>query len=559
MSNVRPVTQISKNQTCKIVLNCPTGTVIELVDERDTALEGIECRVRADGAPALIRITNAKGQIEVQAEDIGNASGFEVDFPTLEPDHVSVGEKDQPVINGAHFRCTANQHYQFRYNTRTKVYMGLFFDGTGNNMYVDEPLRQMSNVACLFRAFDENEKLNHIAHYINGVGTQLTSTECTVTTPLDCLEALRDSVAVGGGFAAGMRNRLDFMLNEIQIEFDRFPALKELDFALFGFSRGAVAARIFCNWINEYTPKWQKQFPGLQVKIRFLGIFDSVSSIGIAGNNIDLGFNKDVPNNVESVVHFVAAHERRKFFPLQSIRASSTGNLPANWIEFAFPGVHSDVGGGYVLDQVHADSQGRYPRLAAIPLQHMHSHAINYGVPLLSIVDFLRKEQEKFTEYYDPSDQANKLYEKYSACITEQHDLRKLYDEHDRWYFYWLASTQSKMPEHFDAGSASSLNTLWNREYTMYKNGYIHTRDASGKMVRQPINTSQATRQRLAWIDEYFQAVESGKAKSKSTLHPLFETYVHDSVAAYRLVDGYLQSRNLFYLGESRWVKEENI
>src|SRR5690606_28763384 len=133
------------------------------------------------------------------------------------------------------------------YNTRTKVYMGLFFDGTGNNMYVDEDQRKMSNVACLFKGFDENKTLNQIPRYVNGVGTQLTSTECRVTTPLDCLEALRDSEIVGGGFATGMRNRLNFMLNEIEIEFERFPALKSLDFALFGFSRGAVAARIFCN------------------------------------------------------------------------------------------------------------------------------------------------------------------------------------------------------------------------------------------------------------------------------------------------------------------------
>src|SRR5690606_33176230 len=136
-----------------------------------------------------------------------------------------------------------------------------------------------------------------------------------------------------------------------------------------------------------------------------------------AGNNVDLSYNKDVPSNVESVVHMIAAHERRSFFPLQSIRASSTSNLPACWMEMAYPGVHSDVGGGYVLDQTHLDSQGRYPRLAAIPLQQMHSFAMSFGVPLLPMVDFINKDEEKIAEYYDPSDQAKNLYEKYHSRI----------------------------------------------------------------------------------------------------------------------------------------------
>lgn len=555
MSNTRPTTQISKNQTCKIVLDCPIGTIIELVDEREAVLEGIECRIRSQGRQTLIRITDNKGQIDVQPEDVGNASEFEVDFPTLENEHISVGKKDQPATQGAGFRCSPNRHYQFRYNTRTKVYMGLFFDGTGNNMYVDEAERRMSNVACLYRAFDQRKDLNQIARYVNGVGTQLNSTECGLITPFDCLAALRDSEIVGGGFAAGIRNRLNFMLGKIDDVFIDFPDIQHLDIALFGFSRGAITARIFCNWINEHTPQWQEKFSGLEVNIRFLGIFDSVSSIGIAGNNVDIGYNKDIPSNVKTVVHMIATHERRKLFPLQSIRTSSSGTLPANWIELGYPGVHSDIGGGYVLDQHHPDSQGRYPRLAAIPLRNMHDFAIGYGVPLTPITDFAHGQRKLF-DYYDPSDQAKNLYDQYQSLVPTQWDICKLYDEHDRWYFYWLASTKNKTPINFDTSSIYSLKVLWNREYNIFKNGYFYARNSSGKIVRTKTHISQSAKLRISWIEEYLDEERSGTITTKSNLNTFFETYVHDSVAAYRIVDDYFQSRKIYYLRESRWVEE---
>ncbi|MCE1208761.1 MAG: DUF2235 domain-containing protein, partial [Spirochaetia bacterium] len=48
---------------------------------------------------------------------------------------------------------------------------------------------------------------------------------------------------------------------------------------------------------------------------------------------------------VEQCVHFVAGHEVRACFPLDSVRVKS--EYPANAMEVMHPGAHSDVGGGY--------------------------------------------------------------------------------------------------------------------------------------------------------------------------------------------------------------------
>ncbi len=84
---------------------------------------------------------------------------------------------------------------------------------------------------------------------------------------------------------------------------------------------------------------------GRIVSIRFLGLWDTVSSIGWVPWS-----PKNFPNtrfnpNVEIVRHAVALDERRTYF-VQNLWAKEP---PAGQdvLEVWFPGVHSDVGGGY--------------------------------------------------------------------------------------------------------------------------------------------------------------------------------------------------------------------
>lgn len=75
--------------------------------------------------------------------------------------------------------------------------------------------------------------------------------------------------------------------------------------------------------------------------IHFLGLWDTVTSIGSLYNPLKLPFTRWNPS-VDAVRHAVAIDERRKFFR-QNLWSRSQSNVTQVW----FAGVHADVGGGY--------------------------------------------------------------------------------------------------------------------------------------------------------------------------------------------------------------------
>jgi len=77
------------------------------------------------------------------------------------------------------------------------------------------------------------------------------------------------------------------------------------------------------------------------VPIRFLGLWDTVSSVGWVWDQKHLPFTQNNPS-VQSVRHAVALDERRAYF-VQNL----WGTVPADVEQLWFPGVHCDVGGGY--------------------------------------------------------------------------------------------------------------------------------------------------------------------------------------------------------------------
>ena len=111
--------------------------------------------------------------------------------------------------------------------------------------------------------------------------------------------------------------------------------------------------------------------------VDFLGIYDTVASFGLGGNDINYGYDLSIPPNVTQVRHAIAANEHRTFFPLESIRTHMGDPLSPSWIERAFRGAHSDVGGGY-----------KDARLSRAPLvwmwQEMRDSGIEIG-PLMGL------------------------------------------------------------------------------------------------------------------------------------------------------------------------------
>ena len=139
---------------------------------------------------------------------------------------------------------------------------------------------------------------------------------------------------------------------------------------LFGFSRGAALARHFVNVILAGLPDLSQKpvpvtdesllfgemltppgegnaalrYPALpNVSIRFVGLFDTVGSMFIPGNDNELFYDLGLPSGcAQNIVHLVAAQEWREYFPLTRI-------LPGDGEEIVLVGAHADIGGGYQM------------------------------------------------------------------------------------------------------------------------------------------------------------------------------------------------------------------
>ncbi len=115
--------------------------------------------------------------------------------------------------------------------------------------------------------------------------------------------------------------------------------------AVFGFSRGAALARKFVAMIL-------REDAGREVV--FLGVFDTVAAMdGIhrKGEKIstDVVFeNGTLHDGVKQAVHIVSLDEDRVTFTPTLINRDDS--RPGRILEVWFPGVHSDIGGGYWHD-----------------------------------------------------------------------------------------------------------------------------------------------------------------------------------------------------------------
>lgn len=253
------------------------------------------------------------------------------------------------------------------------------FDGTNN----DESSR--TNIYWLREAYDDNDPTgvgrSGRPYYVEGVGTDW--------------YAWGDAV-LAYQLKSKVKRQLDSLDNYVRAKWDdetqqqnrsfssTAPLLITLD--VIGFSRGAAAARDF---VNEVVSRRDSgYYPDLigggcvDVKLRFLGLFDTVLSVQINGT-IALA----IPSSeIGYVAHAVAANEHRPRFPLESAATSYAGQGDApNVTERAFIGAHADIGGGYTVED-GGD-------LSDVALNWMYQQAVAAGVPM----EPLRNAQLKVT------------------------------------------------------------------------------------------------------------------------------------------------------------------
>ena len=85
----------------------------------------------------------------------------------------------------------------------------------------------------------------------------------------------------------------------------------------------------------------------------------------------------ELPDNglIKKCTHLVSSHEQRLCFPLDSI-CRSDGTYPSYATEVVYPGMHSDIGGGYPPgDQGKAVGHNDSNLLSQIALRDMYASA----------------------------------------------------------------------------------------------------------------------------------------------------------------------------------------
>jgi uncharacterized Zn-binding protein involved in type VI secretion len=163
------------------------------------------------------------------------------------------------------------------------------------------------------------------------------------------------------GVVARVEQSSALILRRLRVFKDNHPeiTIKQLEIDVFGFSRGAAAARHFANDMRKGVESllakalppsasvfvegfgWRAQH---DVHLNFIGLFDTVPAIVTPlmldfspGNDRNGGLNLGLPTGAaRKVVQLVARDEHRLNFAL--IRTEN---------DIALPGSHSDIGGGY--------------------------------------------------------------------------------------------------------------------------------------------------------------------------------------------------------------------
>lgn len=249
-----------------------------------------------------------------------------------------------------------------------------------------------TNIALLEPLYNAKQQLdaNEYAYriYVTGCGTDRDITE-------------GDSLI---GKATGKWSKTDVIqkvtdaVNAIKSKLIHFSKASEVSikYHIFGFSRGAAEARILANILSKDTTTEElvkqitkcvtKKGVNIQliqnqksVQIPFVGLFDTVPSIGI--NKIVKDFESNIreyglnvlaeTNDVVNIFHICALDEYRSNFALTPITPKS-GKL----LEIYLPGTHSDIGGGYSVGK----SKSGFLKSKKLPSFPLKSGSVVYEI-----------------------------------------------------------------------------------------------------------------------------------------------------------------------------------
>ncbi|ASG01286.1 MULTISPECIES: T6SS phospholipase effector Tle1-like catalytic domain-containing protein [Vibrio] len=275
----------------------------------------------------------------------------------------------------------------FDYPKKDNFFISLFKNDEGElETVAGSATNELTNVQKLFELyeknqFSENRLAYSIAEYVTGIGTG----NSTNIAPADESEIFGQGAGIGKyGVTAKVSTSIEQLSTSIiniksvfaEADPNTVDGFNKLQFDVFGFSRGAAAARHFINVVldgeqGEFAQAFSKacQKSGIPLaygfdwseadeakascEITFAGLFDTVASVvdllsfdfSTHHDNGDVRLWID-PQRVRRAVHLTAdpSIECRYNFSLNHLNSVDSVD---HFHEFVLPGAHSDIGGGY--------------------------------------------------------------------------------------------------------------------------------------------------------------------------------------------------------------------
>ncbi|BBF85201.1 hypothetical protein DLM_1582 [Aquitalea magnusonii] len=319
--------------------------------------------------------------------------------------------------------------------------ISLFFDGTNNHGDSDDKANPVcsSNIRRLYNATIGEvsaQKSGYFSYYMQGVGTEFkkigedgpSSSGLSfasggerrilwgLTRLIDALQQSLISKEVDDRQAMKVIQQMEFTykegnhgvmvktgtskddrraamkagMSDVLAKLDSKPTILKIKLYIYGFSRGAAEARAFLWRLDEQMQ--DSAFFGIPLTVEFLGVLDTVASVGLtelapgAQGHMDWADGTmQLPQRewLKRCAHLVSAHEQRLCFPLDSVATTTQGAYPSCVVgEWVYPGMHSDVGGGYPPNDQGKAREGQEMLLSQIPLNHLYRLAFDAGAPL---------------------------------------------------------------------------------------------------------------------------------------------------------------------------------
>lgn len=269
---------------------------------------------------------------------------------------------------------------------------------------------ELTNIQKLYERyrndeFNQDETVFYHSEYITGIGTG-NNTEIAKAD-----ESVLGGQALGLG-EFGVEAKVTTAINQVnqaleqqikpELSSTEIDGINKIELDVFGFSRGAAAARHFINVAldgeqGEFVPKFveacQQNKLALQAgfdwtmnehcEITFAGLFDTVAAIADISSLDFTPHNQDNgnirlwldPQRVRHAVHLAASPKTEYRYNFSSNKLNSANNFH----EIIVYGAHSDVGGGYYSQYAFEQNEYLLPLIERKRIKRIVRNADRFG------------------------------------------------------------------------------------------------------------------------------------------------------------------------------------